>query len=96
MKILAFDCSSKTMAAALAEDDTVIASAFQDENRKHAPYLMPMIEELLESVGWIPKDLNLIAVTVGPGSFTGLRIGIATAKRLCRYLEYPGGFIAQP
>ena len=40
MKILAFDCSSKTMAAALAEDETVVASAFQDENRKHAPYLM--------------------------------------------------------
>ncbi len=89
MKILAFDCSSKTMAAALAEDETVVASAFQDENRKHAPYLMPMIEELLEKVGWKPKDLHLIAVTAGPGSFTGLRIGVSTAKGFADTLDIP-------
>ena len=47
MKILAFDCSSKTLAAAIGENDTILASDFEDENRNHAPYLMPMIHDLL-------------------------------------------------
>ena len=89
MKILAFDCSSKTMAAAIAEDGAVLAADYAAENRNHAPYLMPMIDGLFKKTGLKPRDIDLIAVTVGPGSFTGLRIGVATAKGFSDMLNIP-------
>lgn len=89
MKILAFDCSGKTISAAVSIDDTMQAEIFSAENRNHAPYLLPAIEEVLSRVDLQPKDLDLIAVTTGPGSFTGLRIGIATAKGLGDTLGIP-------
>ncbi|MGI5873475.1 MAG: tRNA (adenosine(37)-N6)-threonylcarbamoyltransferase complex dimerization subunit type 1 TsaB [Bacillota bacterium] len=89
MNILAFDCSSKTMAAAIGSGETVLAAAFSDENRNHAPYLMPMIHRLLEETGLKMRDIDLLGVTVGPGSFTGLRIGIATAKGFADLLGIP-------
>jgi len=88
MKILAFDCSGKTLSAAVG-DDKVEAEAFVEENRNHAPYLLPTIEKVLKEANWQPKDLEQIAVTVGPGSFTGLRIGLATAKGLGDTLGIP-------
>ena len=89
MKILAFDCSSKTLAAAIGENDTILASDFEDENRNHAPYLMPMIHDLLEKTHLKMKDIDLLGVTVGPGSFTGLRIGIATVRGFSDLLDIP-------
>lgn len=89
MKILAFDCSSKTLAAAIGEDQTVLASDYGTENRNHAPYLMPMVHELLEKTNLKMKDIDRIGVTIGPGSFTGLRIGIATAKGFADLLNLP-------
>ncbi|MDO4542035.1 MAG: tRNA (adenosine(37)-N6)-threonylcarbamoyltransferase complex dimerization subunit type 1 TsaB, partial [Bacillota bacterium] len=89
MKILAFDCSSKTMAAAVADGHKVLAKAYSRENRNHAPYLLPMINQVVEDSGLTFKDLELIGVTAGPGSFTGLRIGIATAKGFSDTLNIP-------
>lgn len=89
MKILAFDCSSKTMTAAIGDGDTVLAAGFEVENRNHAPYLMPLIHDLLEECNLKMQNIDLLAVTVGPGSFTGLRIGIATAKGFSDLLELP-------
>ncbi|HMM05700.1 MAG TPA: tRNA (adenosine(37)-N6)-threonylcarbamoyltransferase complex dimerization subunit type 1 TsaB [Clostridiales bacterium] len=89
MKILAFDCSSKTMAAAIGEGPTVLAAAEAADNRNHAPYLMPMIDGLLAKTEMKPQDIDVIGVTVGPGSFTGLRIGIATAKGFGDMLNIP-------
>ena len=89
MKILAFDCSSKTLAAAIGENDTILASDFEDENRNHAPYLMPMIHHLLEETHLKMRDIDLLGVTVGPGSFTGLRIGIATVRGFSDLLDIP-------
>lgn len=89
MKILAFDCSSKTMATAIADADHVLASSYAAENRNHAPYLMPMIDGLFQKTKLKPKDIDLIGVTVGPGSFTGLRIGVATAKGFADMLNIP-------
>ena len=80
MNLLTFDCSGQTMAGAVARDGAVLASEFLNENRNHAPGLVPMLARLLATAGWRPADLDLIAATTGPGSFTGLRIGIATAK----------------
>ncbi|MGM9568014.1 MAG: tRNA (adenosine(37)-N6)-threonylcarbamoyltransferase complex dimerization subunit type 1 TsaB [Clostridia bacterium] len=89
MKILAFDCSSKTLAAAIGEDEAVLAADFEDENRNHAPYLMPMIHGLLEKAHLKMRDIDLLGVTVGPGSFTGLRIGIATVRGFSDLLDIP-------
>ena len=89
MKILAFDCSSKTMAAAIGEGREILASAEAADNRNHAPYLMPMIDELFSKTKMKPQDIDVIGVTVGPGSFTGLRIGIATAKGFGDMLDIP-------
>ena len=89
MKILAFDCSSKTLTAAIGEDETVLSADFEDENRNHAPYLMPMIHGLLEKTQLKMRDIDLLGVTVGPGSFTGLRIGIATVRGFSDLLDIP-------
>ncbi len=89
MKILAFDCSGKTMAAAVAQGSEVLAAEYSDENRNHAPHLLPMIDKVLSLASFSYSDLEAIGVTVGPGSFTGLRIGIATAKGLSDTLGIP-------
>lgn len=89
MKILAFDCSSKTMTAAVAEDGKVLAVDYSEENRNHAPHLMPMIQGVVADSGLSFNEIEAIGVTVGPGSFTGLRIGIATAKGFADTLKIP-------
>ncbi|MDR0853124.1 MAG: tRNA (adenosine(37)-N6)-threonylcarbamoyltransferase complex dimerization subunit type 1 TsaB [Clostridiales Family XIII bacterium] len=60
-----------------------------DDDLKHLTTLMPMIEELLEEAGIAPDDLDAIAVSAGPGSFTGIRIGVATARSLAQNLGCP-------
>lgn len=80
MNILAFDCSGQTLSVAVAAGGELAASSFQRDNRNHAPHLVPTIDALLQEADLPPSKLDLIAVTVGPGSFTGLRIGLATAK----------------
>ncbi len=89
MKILAFDCSSKTMCAAVSEGPEVLASAYAEENRNHAPFMLPMIEQVMSEAGVKYSDLEAIGVTIGPGSFTGLRIGLATAKGFSDTLNIP-------
>lgn len=89
MNILAFDCSGQTMAGAIACDGVTVASSFRRENRNHAPGLVVMIDDLLRRAALTPAALDLIAVTVGPGSFTGLRIGLATAKGLADTIGAP-------
>ncbi|MEG2638274.1 MAG: tRNA (adenosine(37)-N6)-threonylcarbamoyltransferase complex dimerization subunit type 1 TsaB [Clostridiales bacterium] len=89
MIILVFDCSSKTMAAAVAQDGEILAEDYSAENRNHAPFLMPMIDGVLKKAELQYKDLDAIGVTIGPGSFTGLRIGIATAKGFADTLNIP-------
>lgn len=89
MKILAFDCSSKTLTAAIGEDENILAADFENENRNHAPYLMPMIHDLLAKTNLKMQDMDVLGVTVGPGSFTGLRIGIATVRGFSDLLDIP-------
>lgn len=89
MKILAFDCSSKTMCVAVSDGEKVLAAAYSEENRNHAPFLMPLINRVMAEANISFKELELIGVTIGPGSFTGLRIGIATAKGLSDTLDIP-------
>jgi len=82
LKVLAFDCSGASCAAAVAIDDRPVAQRFVAMERGHAEALLPMIAAVLREAGLAPAALDLLAVTVGPGSFTGLRIGLAAARGL--------------
>ena len=89
MKILALETSAKAVSAAVVEDHTVLASAYQNRGLTHSVTLMPMVETMLQNAGMTAHDMELIAVAAGPGSFTGLRIGISAAKGLAWALELP-------
>jgi len=82
VKILAIESSSVTCAAALCEEETLLAQTFQNSGLTHSRTLMPMLESLLRNSGQSIEDVALVAVAAGPGSFTGLRIGISAAKGL--------------
>lgn len=80
MKILAFETIDVSASAALLDDEKVLASAHLTPRERSAQYLAPAIRDLLAQAGWKPADVELIAVVQGPGSFTGLRVGITFAK----------------
>lgn len=82
MRLLAIDAATKGLGIAIAETDKLLAVASLDIGKTHSQRLLPLIDDLMREGGFSPRDLDGIAVTVGPGSFTGLRIGISTAKAL--------------
>jgi len=82
MRILALETSAKACSAALTEDGRVVASAYQCTGLTHSRTLMPMVKDMLANAEIPIEDCGAIAVANGPGSFTGLRIGIAAAKGL--------------
>ena len=82
MKILALESSATACSVALCEDEKLIAQSYQNNGLTHSVTLMPMTVNLLSGCGISLDELELIAVAAGPGSFTGLRIGVAAAKGL--------------
>ena len=80
MKILAVDSALTACSATIVGDDNVVAERCELRERGHAEVLMPMIEGVLTDAGLGYSDLNLVAVTVGPGSFTGIRVGVAAVR----------------
>ena len=87
MKIAAFDTSSKALTLAILEDETLLAQMTLNIKKNHSITLMPAIDFLMNSLDLKPTDLNRIAVAQGPGSYTGLRIAVATAKTLAHTLK---------
>ena len=87
MKVLAFDTSSKALSLAILEDKQVLAETTINIKKNHSITLMPAIDFLMGSLDWTPKDLDRIVVAEGPGSYTGLRIAVATAKTLAHTLN---------
>lgn len=87
MKILAFDTSNQTLAVALLEDQELLAETTLTVKKNHSISLMPVIDFLVKQVGFEPCDLDRIAVAQGPGSYTGLRVAVATAKTLAYSLK---------
>lgn len=86
-RILAFDTALGACSAAVAEaapdgSCRVLAGKFEVRNRGHAEVLLPMIEQVLQDAGCTYTDLTRIGVTVGPGTFTGVRLGVAAARGL--------------
>lgn len=82
MKILAIDTSNHPMSVALVEDEQLLATTTLNMVRNHSIYLMPAISKLFELVKWQPTDLDRVVVAQGPGSYTGVRIAVTTAKVL--------------
>ena len=89
MKILALDSSGLVASVALAEDDNLIAEYTIQYKKTHSQTLLPMLEEISDMVELNLSTVDAIAVAAGPGSFTGLRIGSATAKGLAFAIEKP-------
>ncbi len=89
MKILALETSAKAVSAAVTENGKVLASAYQNTGLTHSRTLMPMVKALLENAELAAGDLDAVAVARGPGSFTGIRIGVAAAKGLAFGLDKP-------
>lgn len=96
-RVLAIDTCFARCAVALAERREaidIVASDTQAMTRGHAALLTPMIETALRRCDWRAADLDLVAVTIGPGSFTGVRIGVAMARGLAMTLRVPVAGIA--
>jgi len=89
MKILALETSAKAVSAAVTEDGKVLASGYQDTGLTHSRTLMPIVEHILKNTDLTVQDCDVIAVAAGPGSFTGIRIGVSAAKGLAFAAEKP-------
>jgi len=87
--LLAFDTSSPTVTVAVHDGEDVVAELTSSETMRHGEQLTPLVDEVLRRVGITPRDLTAIAVGVGPGPFTGLRVGLVSARTMAYVLEIP-------
>ena len=87
--LLAFDTATPTVTVALAEGARVLAERSADRPMRHGEQLAPLVEAVLADVGATRSDLTEVAVGVGPGPFTGLRVGLVTARTLGHVLRIP-------
>ncbi len=90
MLSLAFDTATAAVTVAVAEGDDVLAAVTLDEARRHGEELAPAIEALLVDARVALSDVSVVGVGVGPGPFTGLRVGLMTARALGLALNIPG------
>lgn len=89
MKILSIDTSSNICGVSILEDTNLICKLDTDTGRTHSENLMPMIQSSFKKNNLSLKDMNLIVCDIGPGSFTGIRIGVATTKAFHDSLDIP-------
>lgn len=89
MKILCIDTSSKLCGVGIFENEKLIDKIELNNGLTHSETLMPILKQILEKNSLVLKDFDLIAVDIGPGSFTGIRIGVATAKAFSDSLTIP-------
>jgi tRNA threonylcarbamoyladenosine biosynthesis protein TsaB len=89
VRILAIESSSRRGSVALLEGDRFVSSLEHEQSNSHAERLLPLVERLLSEAGWPKSSLDRLGVGVGPGSFTGLRVGIALAEGLSLGLDRP-------
>ena len=87
--ILAFETSAKAASVALMENGTLLGESYQNTGLTHSQTLMSMAEDLLDACGKTPQQVDAVAVAAGPGSFTGVRIGVAAAKGFAWGKEIP-------
>ena len=89
MKQLIIDTCNKALSVALVDDVTLVASQNMNGFKNHAETLFPVIDSLVSQAKWQPTDLEQIIVAYGPGSYTGVRIGVTSAKTLGYTLKIP-------
>lgn len=89
MKLLSLDASSKAASCALIGDGRLLGEYYTDCGLTHSQTLLPMVQQLLSTTGTPMEEITHVAVSKGPGSFTGLRIGLAAAKSLAAGLQVP-------
>lgn len=89
MNILAFDTTTSYQSIALAKNNSIVAETIIYGKRDHSKYLMPNILKLLEESNMEMSQLDTVSTTIGPGSFTGIRIALSTAKGICFGLKKP-------
>jgi len=87
--LLAFDTATPLVTVALHDGDEVLVEHTAEQKLKHGEQLAPLIERAMNDVGIVRQDLTAIAVGVGPGPFTGLRVGLVTARTLGFVLDIP-------
>ena len=88
MKLLALDAASKTASVAVYENG-LLGEIYLDQGLTHSETLLPMADALFAQLKILPREIEAVAVTSGPGSFTGLRIGMSTAKGFAEALQIP-------
>ncbi len=89
MLILAFETSAKAGSVALLQDGLLLGESYQNTGLTHSQTIMAMAESLIAHCGYTPQDIEAVAVAAGPGSFTGVRIGVAAAKGFSWGKEIP-------
>jgi tRNA threonylcarbamoyladenosine biosynthesis protein TsaB len=87
--LLAFDTATPTVTVALHDDTDVVVELASEQTMRHGELLAPLIDRVLSGAGLVRQDLTAIAVGVGPGPFTGLRVGLVTARTLAFVLDLP-------
>lgn len=89
MRILAIETATPASSVAIGEDGRLVAMSVHVDARGHVEFLVPAIDFCFERAGWSPDDLDLVAVDIGPGPYTGLRAGIATAQAVAAAVGVP-------
>src|SRR5688572_23118107 len=87
--ILNIDTATENATISISENENVVNFLSSNNQKDHASFLQPAIKQLLALNNFSIEQLNAISVTIGPGSYTGLRVGLATAKGLCYALNIP-------
>jgi len=89
LRILALETSAKSVSCAVVEDGAVLSRSFQCTRLTHSRTLLPMVDAMLQNAELPPESIDLYAVAAGPGSFTGLRIGVSAIKGLAWAMDKP-------
>ncbi len=87
MKVLSLDTSNQPLSVAILDDNRLLATTTITTHKKHAEFLMPIIEDLMKKSKLKPQDLDRVVVAIGPGSYTGIRIATTVAKTLAMTLN---------
>lgn len=88
-RLLHIDCAQQTASAGISDSNRMLATAVNELQADHASWIHPAIRQLSQDTGVALHALDGVAVTIGPGSYTGLRVGLATAKGICFALSKP-------
>lgn len=89
MRVLAIESSTPGSSVAVVEDRTTLAAASRIDSKGHAGFLVPAIDFCFDQVGWSPEDLDAVVIDIGPGLYTGIRVGVATAQGLAAAFGIP-------